>query len=201
MNLAKEIWEKLSVVDVSDHTEKKGKFTYLSWAWAWAEFSKHYPNCDYKLSDRILPDGTMEVGCKMKVFNEAEIVKRNMWLPVLNNSNKAIQNPNAFDINTAKMRCLVKCLAMYGLGHYIYAGEDIPDDGSEKPKSTGFSAADQNTIDEDDKPWFNDDDLDKYRGKMIERIQGGEHPDEIAKSLRKTFKVSRKMAEQIGELV
>ena len=129
--LAKEIWDTLSTIDVSEHTEKKGKFTYLSWAWAWAEFSKHYPNCDYKLSDRVFPDGTMEVHCKIKVFNETETVKRNMWLPVLNHQNKSITNPNSFDINTAKMRCLVKCLAMYGLGLYIYAGEDLPESDPE----------------------------------------------------------------------
>ena len=70
----------------------------------------------------------------------------------------------------------------------------------ERPQATN-SPQQKTEPEEDDKPWFNDDDLDKYRGKMIERIQGGEHPDEIAKSLRKTFKVSRKMAEQIGELV
>jgi hypothetical protein len=49
-----------------------------------------------------------------------------MWLPVLDFKNKAIQSPNAFDINSARMRCLVKCLAMFGLGHYIYAGESAP---------------------------------------------------------------------------
>jgi|TARA_R110000803_G_scaffold187412_2_gene249807 hypothetical protein len=124
--LAKEIWDTLSVIDVNKHTEKKGRFTYLSWTWAWAEFSKYYPNCNYKMSDRTFPDGTMEVYCKMKVFTETETVKRNMWLPVLNNSNKAIPNPNAFDVNNAKMRCLVKCLAFYGLGHYIYSGESFP---------------------------------------------------------------------------
>lgn len=127
--LAKEIWDTLSGLDVSEHAEKKGNFTYLSWSWAWAEFSKHYPDCEYELSDRVFPDGTMEVHCSMTVFTEGDgrSVKRNMWLPVTNNTNKSIKNPDSFAVNTAKMRCLVKCLAMYGLGHYIYAGEDLPD--------------------------------------------------------------------------
>ena len=131
MSLAKEMWETLSKIDVSDHTEKKGKFTYLSWAWAWEVFCDHYPESEYEVSDKSFPDETMEVQCHIQVSREGDTVKRNMWLPVLDHNNKAIKNPNAFHINTAKMRCLVKCLAMYGLGHYIYAGEDIP-----KQKST-----------------------------------------------------------------
>jgi len=127
--LAKEMWDTLSKIDVSKNTEKKGKFTYLSWSWAWAEFSKLYPDCDYEMSDRAFPDGTMEVYCKMIVFGDGgqRDVKRNMWLPVLNHQNKPIKDPNSFDVNNAKMRCLVKCLAMFGLGHYIYAGEDLPE--------------------------------------------------------------------------
>ena len=127
--LAKEMWDTLSGIDVSKHTEKEGKFTYLSWSWAWSEFSKHYPDCDYELSDRTFSDETMEVYCKMEAFGGGaeRAVKRNMWLPVLNHQNKPIKNPTSFDVNTAKMRCLVKCLAMYGLGLYIYAGEDLPE--------------------------------------------------------------------------
>ena len=85
----------------------------------------------------------------------------------------------------------------------LFAIDDGKDADSVDNTKQGVKSSSQQKTEpeEDDKPWFNDDDLDKYRGKMIERIQGGEHPDDIAKSLRKTFKVSRKMAEQIGELV
>lgn len=85
----------------------------------------------------------------------------------------------------------------------LFAIDDVKDADSQDNTQQGVKSSPQQKMEpeEDDKPWFNDDDLDKYRGKMIERIQGGEHPDDIAKSLRKTFKVSRKMAEQIGELV
>ena len=51
---------------------------------------------------------------------------RHMWLPVMDHRNKAIVNPDKFAINSSKMRCLVKCFSMFGLGHYIYAGEDLP---------------------------------------------------------------------------
>jgi len=53
-------------------------------------------------------------------------LKRDMWLPVMDHKNKAVINPDACQINKTKMRCLTKCLAMFGLGHYIYAGEDLP---------------------------------------------------------------------------
>lgn len=58
-----------------------------------------------------------------------EELSHTMWLPVINANNKAIANPNAFDVNSSRMRCLVKCLAMFGLGHYIYAGESLPVEG------------------------------------------------------------------------
>lgn len=126
MELSDEIWRTLSQIDVAQHTEKKGKFTYLSWAWAWGMFMDRYPHVEYSVADRFLPDGTAEVTCHMTVFKGEESCSRNMWLPVLDHNNKPVGKPNAFDLNTAKMRCLAKCLAMYGLGHYIYAGEDLP---------------------------------------------------------------------------
>lgn len=119
----KEIWETLSKIDVSEHTEKKGNLTYLSWAWAWGVLMKHYPQAAYTVFPITqFPDGTVEVSVELSIGEAA----RFMWLPVLNHQNKPISSPNAFEINTAKMRCLTKCIAMFGLGHYIYAGEDLP---------------------------------------------------------------------------
>ena len=132
----KEIWETLSQVDVSKHTETKGEgnfqLTYLSWAWAWGVLMEHYPESQYsfeeyevngiKLPYRPLPDGSGEVVCKVYIGG----IARKMWLPVMDYKNAAIKNPNARAISDAKMRCLVKCMALFGLGHYIYAGEDLP---------------------------------------------------------------------------
>lgn len=117
------IWDKLSQINVNDHTEQKGQFTYLAWTWAWAEVKENYPDANYQLlPDEVYTDGTREVRCEVTIDG----MTHPMWLPVTNHQNKAIPNPNAFDVNTARMRCLVKCLAMFGLGHYIYAGESIP---------------------------------------------------------------------------
>lgn len=117
------VWKTLSEINCNDHVDKKGKFSYLSWTWAWAMVKEKYPEADYHLEDdTAYPDGTMEV----RVTVGIEGITHTMWLPVLDFKNNAIQNPNAFDINSARMRCLVKCLAMFGLGHYIYAGESVP---------------------------------------------------------------------------
>jgi len=117
------IWEKLSKIDCTAHIDKKGQFSYLAWTWAWAMVKEHYPLAEYHLEpDTVFPDGTMEVRVSVVI----EGLQHTMWLPVLDFKNKAVQNPNAFDINASRMRCLVKCLAMFGLGHYIYAGESLP---------------------------------------------------------------------------
>lgn len=117
------IWETLSTIDCSEHVKDKGGFTYLAWTWAWAMVKENYPEAEYNLEDDIVyPDGTMEVRVSVSING----LVHTMWLPVLDFRNKAIANPNAFDVNSSRMRCLVKCLAMFGLGHYIYAGESFP---------------------------------------------------------------------------
>jgi hypothetical protein len=131
---AKIIWDTLSQIDVSNHIEKKNNLSYLSWAWAWGTLMKHYPDTSYSFTDRTFPDGTMEISCTVTILapDASSLVQHFMWLPVMNHKNQAISNPDAFQINTAKMRCLTKCLAMFGLGHYIYAGEDLPEVEQEK---------------------------------------------------------------------
>ena len=122
-----EIWKTLSAIDCSAHTEKKQGMTYLSWAWAWGIMMEYYPECQYHFGDHEqLGDGTMLVNCAVTISGHT----REMWLPVMTGGNKPVANPNSFQLNTAKMRCLTKCFGMFGLGHYIYAGEDLPQ-GSE----------------------------------------------------------------------
>ena len=134
----KTVWDTLSKVDVSDHTEKKMNLTYLSWAWAWGVLMEHYPEAKYSFYEDdnhvpfvTLPDGTCEVRCRVSIGD----LVREMWLPIMNHKNQPVINPNSFQVNTSKMRCLTKCLGMWGLGHYIYAGEDLPEgEPKEAPK-------------------------------------------------------------------
>ena len=138
-------WDLLSKINVNDKTETKGsgKFalTYLSWAWAWGVLMEYFPESVYEIhQDRILPDGSVMVSVTLTIKDGDEQFSRFMWLPVMNHLNKAIINPDAMDINKAVMRCLAKAIAMCGLGHYIYAGEDLPvDDETSKTKSQEHS--------------------------------------------------------------
>ena len=126
MSLSKQVWQTLSAVDVSDHIEKKGNLSYLSWAWAYGTMMEHYPDLHYSFEqDRCEFTNTVEISCSVLVNEKDQSMVRSMWLPVMDHRNKAIVNPDKFAINSSKMRCLVKCFAMFGLGHYIYAGEDI----------------------------------------------------------------------------
>ena len=144
----KSVFETLSAINVNDKVEQKNGATYLSWAWAWAEVKKNYPSATYKVvkdeasNMPFVWDSHMGYMCSTEVTIEGETLE--MWLPVMDGANKAmkleayeyttrygkksVQGATMFDINKTIMRCLVKNLAMFGLGHYIYAGEDIPQD-------------------------------------------------------------------------
>ena len=125
MVLAQEVLETLSKIDVSSHVEKKNNLNYLSWAWAWATLMSKYPNADYRFSSHTFPDTTVEITATVTIKKGDEQLSRSMWLPVMNYKNQAIKNPDAFAVNSCKMRCLVKCLAMFGLGFTIYAGSEL----------------------------------------------------------------------------
>ena len=119
-----EVFKTLSKLDCSKHIEKKGKLSYLSWTWAWQKLMEHYPSSSFEFhANEVLEDGSVTVSCTVTV----EGIARTMWLPVMDNRNDAIKNPDSRKISDAKMRCLVKCIALHGLGLYIYAGEDLPE--------------------------------------------------------------------------
>lgn len=127
VSFQREVWETLSAINVNDKTEKKQNLTYLSWAWAWGILMENYPESTYHFENvATFPDGTAEVWVNVVVKRAEKEWRQQMWLPILNHKNQPIENPNAFNVNTARMRCLTKCFAMFGLGHYIYAGEDVP---------------------------------------------------------------------------
>jgi hypothetical protein len=151
----KSVFERLSAINVNDKTEKKKDLTYLSWAWAWAEVKKACPDATYKIGQtECMTVGGENIGfmCHTEVTIEGETLA--MWLPVMDGANKSMKNvpytystrygdkqveaATTFDINKTMMRCLVKNLAMFGLGLYIFAGEDLPEDNTEvvvKPKA------------------------------------------------------------------
>lgn len=124
-------FEDVYTINVNDKTAKKGNLTYLSWASAWAEFKKIYPNATYNIKrfENNLPY-VYDEQTGFMVFTEVTVddLTYEMWLPVMNNANKTLLDAKMTDINKAIMRCLTKNLAMFGLGLYIYEGEDLPED-------------------------------------------------------------------------
>ena len=117
-------------INVNDKTEKKGNLTYLSWAWAWAEFKKLYPTANYKINkfDGTYCTGNDKLGYMVQTEVTADDLTYEMWLPVMDSRNQTILQPKMTDVNKSIMRCLTKNLAMFGLGLYIYAGEDLPEE-------------------------------------------------------------------------
>ena len=155
--MRRERFNTLYALNVNDRTEKKNGLTYLTWAVAWAEFKKQYPSATYRIvkdSNTNLPY-FLDERLGIIVYTEVTVdgLTYEMWLPVMDGANKAmrlepytyqvwdkykntyvdkkVDAASMFDINKTIMRCLVKNLAMFGLGLYIYAGEDIPEDINE----------------------------------------------------------------------
>ena len=157
-------FEMLSSINVNKFVEKKNGLTYLSWAYAWSETKKNCPSATYTIGETEYDDATGFM-CHTEVTIDGETL--GMWLPVMDGANKSMRKvgytyttrygekqvapATTFDINKTIMRCLVKNLAMFGLGIYIYAGDDLPNSQEEvtptvKAKSgTGKDALQLNT--------------------------------------------------------
>lgn len=134
----KSVFETLNAINVNDHTEKKNGLTYLSWAWAWSEAKKLYPTANYKVYERedgcnYFTDGNT---CWVKAGVIIEDLEHIEYLPIMDYKNRSIPlgNVTSFDVNKAIQRSLTKALARHGLGLYIYAGEDLPEDAEKQPQ-------------------------------------------------------------------
>jgi len=117
-------FSELRKIDVSGIVEKKMGLSYLSWAWAVDTLLQNDPAATWEYKDPVRWNDTVMVFCTVKAFG----VERTAQLPVMDHRNKAVSNPDAFQVNTAMQRCLAKAIALHGIGLYIYAGEDVPKD-------------------------------------------------------------------------
>ena len=159
------VFEKLSAIDVSSKTEKKSNLTYLSWAWAWGELKKSYPDASYTIYENEIDDllihGEQAFPIKRKVnyFTDG----RTAWvkvgvtvdeqehiemLPVMDHRNKsiALNAIDSFAVNKTIQRALTKAIARHGLGLYIYAGEDLPETVKEDQHNEQVFAALQQAL-------------------------------------------------------
>lgn len=139
----KSVFETLNEIDVGEHVEQKNGLNYLSWAWAWTELKKRYPDAQYKVYENeqgwnYFTDGRTAWVKTGVIVNGLEHIE---YLPIMDYTNKSIplDKITSFNVNTAIQRSLTKAVARHGLGLYVYAGEDLPEpnDGSvnDKPKS------------------------------------------------------------------
>jgi hypothetical protein len=119
----------LAAININDKTEKKNGLTYLSWAWAVDQLMRRDPSASWTFGEPVRWNETVMVSCTVTAFNKPMTAH----LPVMDHRNKAIPNPDAFQANVAMQRCLVKAIALHGLGLYIYAGDDLPA-GEPEPK-------------------------------------------------------------------
>ena len=127
-----DVFNTLNVINVKDHIEKKNGLSYLSWVWAWSEVKKRYPDASmyvYKNADGWIyhTDGRT---CWVEVGVTIEGLECKEYLPVMDFKNKSIplNAVTSYDVNKAIQRAATKAIARHGLGLYIYAGEDLPDD-------------------------------------------------------------------------
>ena len=133
----KSVFEILSAINVNGHTEKKNGLTYLSWAWAWSEVKKNFPLAQYTVYENA--DGwnyhTDGRTCWVKTGVTIEGLEHIEYLPVMDYRNQSIPKDKvtSFDVNKAIQRSVTKACARHGLGHYIYAGEDLPEEEQSQP--------------------------------------------------------------------
>ena len=123
------VWHNLSAINCSEFIELKGGLKYLSWANAWQLLMDVYPCSEFVFNEStVFPDGSMEVSCTITVTCSTDVEKkvvRTMWLPVMNHKNQSITNPSSREISDNRMRCLVKCCALLGLGLHVYKNEEF----------------------------------------------------------------------------
>lgn len=119
----------LRKINVNEHIEKKGNLSYLSWAWAVDTLLQNDPMAHWEFHEPVYFNESVMVRCTVYALGKS----MTMHLPVMDNKNNAIKLPDSRKVSDAMMRCLAKCIATFGIGLYIYAGDDLPSEGEPEP--------------------------------------------------------------------
>jgi hypothetical protein len=215
MELKQSTFEKLSAINVNAKVEKKSGLTYLSWSHAWSDTKKICPDATYQIiSDATTNkpyfyDESLGYMVMTEVTIEGETLE--MWLPVMDGANKAMKNvpysyttkygektveaATMFDINKTLMRCLVKNLAMFGMGIYIYAGEDLPDSETTPviPVATPVVKEEIEELKKDTENW----------SKVVNYVTSNKElgMEKIGKQLTRKYKISPALKKEIANLI
>ena len=115
-------YTEIRSINVNTHIEKKNGLSYLSWAWAVDQLLLLDSDASWEYGEPKKFGETLMVFCTVRAFGK----RRTAQLPVMDYYNRAIPNPDAYQVNTAMQRCLAKAISLHGIGLYIYAGEDLP---------------------------------------------------------------------------
>jgi hypothetical protein len=167
-------FKELSKINVNQHTEKKNGLTYLSWAWAVDQLLQNDPEATWHYNEPAKFGDTLMVFCTVFAFGKTMTAQ----LPVLDFRNKAIPNPDAMAVNTAMQRCLAKAIALHGIGLYIYAGEDLPEeDKVQAPQKVTPLAGAMESLDEESQQFVRDLAID-----IIGDVVGGHMEDAHGKT-------------------
>jgi hypothetical protein len=214
--MEKTTFEKLSAINVNDKVEKKSGLTYLSWAWAWSETKKAYPDASYCVKGDPITQKPYfyDENLGYMVMTEVTIEGKSleMWLPVMDGANKAmkavaysyttrygeksVEAASMFDINKTLMRCLVKNLAMFGMGIYIYAGEDLPDTQAETVTASPIVAIKETKLEDLKKDSENWNNVVKY--VTANKALGME---KIGQQLTRKYTISPALKKEIAKLI
>lgn len=211
--MEKSKFDVLSAINLSDKVEKKSNLTYLSWAWAWAEVKKVCPDATYQVKGDpttqkpYFYDESLGYMVMTEVTISGETLE--MWLPVMDGANKAmlstpytyktkfgeklVEAATMFDINKTLMRCLTKNLAMFGLGLYIYAGEDLPESEPTPTPAPVKPASDLEELKVGDANW----------NKVVAYITANKSLgiEAIGKQLNRKYKMTPAVKKEITNLV
>ena len=188
-------FDELNNVNVNEHVEQKNRLSYLSWAWAWQELKKRYPLSFYTIYEdarglNYFTDGrTGYVKTGVTVVDGDIALEHVEYLPIMDYRNNSIPlaEITSFDVNKSIQRSLTKAVARHGLGLYIYAGEDLPDE-----ERAAESAKKANT----------DDKVKEYAFALAKVIPEGSHKGETLKNLYKTARADvEKVYEENGDEV
>jgi hypothetical protein len=214
-------FEKLSAINVNDKVEKKKDLTYLSWAWAWSETKKICPDATYQVIEDPTTNKPYFYDENLGYMVMTQVTINNetleMWLPVMDGANKSmlakpytyttrygeksVDAASMFDINKTLMRCLVKNLAMFGLGIYIYAGEDLPDTPNQPIATTPPSAINLKKEETAELPDLKKgtENWDKVVAYVTTNKELG--MEKIGKQLNRKYKISPTLKKEIANLI
>lgn len=193
----KSVFEQLSALNLSSKVEKRGNLSYLSWATAWAECKKLFPDMTRTVYEsetgmNYFSDGAtawVKVGV---TINGLEYID---YLPVMNHMNKSIPlaSLTSFDVNKTIQRSTVKALALHGLALNIYAKEDFPEATDGTPAKVAVAKpASKIALAVGDANW------EKVVNYVVDNI--GLKSEDVFKNLSKKYELSDEVKSAINKL-